>query len=317
MAFFDFDRKVQTLIIAGAIATASACGGTTDIQGESDGDTGTDTAMDTAMDTGFDTDAWPEMVDPPPDMLDPDAHGICPDPATWQVSVSTHEVTWPTMLVRVLLNVPPEFIDESFPEFSVEKKSIDEVREISRGEYELVYRWSGPIEYGWWDWDRISVTWRVLCADVAGSHERVLTTQQIICVSEGYMYMGWGSDPESACMVVDCVPDSMGYHSAPIDTSPSGVDSRPADIPDALPKGALVTRIVAVPASAGAIHLTARSTGSLSAWAEHAWTVTAGRIEADGASAVWYPPVTPGLHVAQVTTTCGPAVSIDVFKIKI
>lgn len=323
MAFFDFDRKLQTILIAASIASATACGGTTGLSGDTDADTDAttdtvvDTSADTVSDTGFDTWHPPDVVDPPPDMLDPDAHGVCPDTDTWAVTIGEQSVDFPNMTLRVTLNVPEEFIDDSSPEFTVEKRFIDDVRQVALNEYDIDYRWSGPLEYYWWDWDRLNVSWRVACYDASGTHEATVTQQRVICINEGYLYLGWDSDPESSCMVVDCVPDSMEEHSAPSDEHSMKLDSIPTDVPDGLPRGALSTRIVAVPSSDGTIRLSAHSGGALATHAGYTWSATSGQLDTStGDTVVWHPPQTPGLHAVQVISTAGDALSIDVFKLE-
>jgi hypothetical protein len=318
MAFFDCDHRIQTLLIACALASSTACGSTTDISGGSDARSDADVTVDTGGDTSFDTplDTWngPEIVDPPPDVLDPDVHGVCPDPETWSVHAEEAGWDYPEMTLRVRLDVPVEFIDESTPEFTVEKKSIDAVREISPDVYEVDYRWFGPLEHTWWDWDRFDVSWRVRCVDAAGVHERLVSTRHVICIGEGYMWLSSDTDPELACMVVDCVPESMGHGSARDGAPSPSADASPADVPEILPRGALDARVVSTGVTGGAVGLKARASGFLAEGAAFEWRASSGRLEVEGDTATWHPPSAPGVHTVQVVARAGAALSVAVYR---
>ncbi len=304
MAFFDFDRRIQTLLIAGAMASLTACGGSTHLDGATDttGDGRPDAADATAdapMDVA-DDDFGP--VDPAPDVLD--GSEVCPDPATWQVSLAQEDTTWPVMTLRVTLNVEDGFIHESEPLFSAEKKTIVDTRMVAANTYEIDYRWDGALEHEYWDWDRLNVSWRVVCNDEFGSHERTLTQSQILCVDGAYLWFAWGTEPDS-CMVVDCVPDTM----SPDDDAPL---DRSAATP--LQRGVLQTRLRAFPDGGGTVKLVASATGTAAAAASHSWIASGGTLVADGESALWTPPSSPGVHTVQVTTTSGSALSVDVYR---
>jgi hypothetical protein len=77
MAFFDFDKKVQTLLIAGSLVSMTACGcGSNAVDPVPDVIDAVDPApdmidlSDPAGDVP-DEDAFPEVVDPAPDVIDP------------------------------------------------------------------------------------------------------------------------------------------------------------------------------------------------------------------------------------------------------
>ncbi len=302
MAFFDFDRRIQTLLIAGAMASLTACGGSTHLDGAADttGD-GRPDAVDAAADTPLDVaddDFGP--VDPAPDVLDGSA--VCPDPDTWQISLVQEATTWPIMTLRISLNVDDAFIHDSEPLFSVEKKSIVDTRMVTASTYDIDYRWEGALEHEYWDWDRLNVSWRVVCSDEFGSHERTLMQSQILCVDGGYLWFAWGSDPDS-CMVVDCVPDSM---------DPGETTATSSEAP--LERGVLHTRLRAFPNGEGTVKLVAAATGTAAPAASHAWIASGGELITDGERALWTPPSSPGVHTVQVTTTSGNALSVDVYR---
>ena len=315
MAFFDFDRKIQTLLIAGALASLAGCGGTTSFDGSTDAPDEADDpawegvdpppdAFDT-LDTGVDTlDAWEDTghIDPPVDALDPDMHGVCPDPATWAVLVSDHAVAWPVGTFRIALNILPEFVDDGTFGVTALKKSVTDIRAISPGEYEIDYQWSGPLEHSWWDWDRLDVTWNVVCVDAYGTHERSLAIQQILCVTDGSMWVGWGSTGEE-CMVVDCVPDTM--------EAPSQPTGQP------MPRGVLKTDVVATRAPDGTVRLRVVARGAAAKGATHEWKASGGEIHPDGDTAAWHPPITPGIHAVQVVSRSGDAMSVEVYKLTV
>ena len=301
MAFFDFDRRIQTLLIAGAMASLTACGGSTHLDGATDttGE-GVPDAVDTATDPT--SDGVPDAVDPAPDMLD--GSDVCPDPDTWQVSMSQDDTTWPVMTVRIALNIEDPFIHESEPVFTVEKKSIVDTRMVAANTYEIDYRWDGPLEHEWWDWDRLNVSWRIVCGDEFGNYERTLVQSQILCVDGGYLWFAWGTEPDS-CMVVDCVPDTM----SPDETArAASVDSTP------LERGVLHTRLRAFPDGEARVKLVAVATGKAAGAATHTWLASGGELAIDGAIALWTPPTTPGVHTVQVTTTSGSALSVDIHR---
>ena len=298
MAFFDFDRRIQTLLIAGAMASMTACGGSTHLDGT------TDTTHDGRPDAADTTsDGVPDAVDPAPDVLDGSA--VCPDPATWQVSITQDDTSWPIMTLRVELNVEDGFIHESEPVFTVEKKSIVDTRLVAANTYEIDYRWEGALEHGYWDWDRLDVSWRVVCNDEFGSHERTLVQEQILCVDGGYLWLAWGGDPDS-CMVVDCVPDTM--NPAGDDGTVTTGDAEP------LERGVLRTRLRAFPDGDGAIRLVAAASGTAASAATYSWVASGGDLVIDGARARWTPPGSPGAHTVQVVTTAGSALSVDVYR---
>lgn len=300
MAFFDFDRKIQTIIIASTIATASACGG-----GESlSGDTGIhpDT-VDVDTDWGH--------GDPPPDAFEvpdtrPEPGPECPNPGEWEVSIDEHSMDGYVLTLRIRLNVPPEFLHESEPVFTVEKKTIEAVRSVSANEYEIDYRWSGPLEYYWWDWDRLNVSWHAACFDEYGAHSRVVEARTVICVGEGYIYLGWDDDPEMACAVVDCIPDP---YEARNDVSPDDG----SDGPTLLPRGILKTKIQAAPAPGGGVRLRARTSGTAGG-ASFEWSASAGTLDTSGGNALWHPPPEPGVHTVQVTVISGAALVIEAYR---
>jgi hypothetical protein len=183
------------------------------------------------------------------------------------------------------------------PEFTVEKKDIIDVRRISDREYEVDYQWSGPIDPAGWDWDRINVSWRLRCDDSSGSHDRTLTQSQVLCVDGAWLWIAWGSEPD-ACMVVDCVPDSLQES----DSGKSPV----------LPRGVLQTGLHALEASDGTIHLSLTSMANQPA--THSWIASGGHLESTSDRAVWSPPADPGVHTVQVTTTAGKALSVNVYR---
>jgi len=308
MAFFDFDRKIQTLLIAGALASLPACSSKFEIDGATDG------TPDVSPDQI-------EVVDPPPDMLDPpmdtrpdevevvdpvvdvlDDGGLCPDPAGWGMDIVEASSTYPRATLRVTLNIGPEYVDLSDPTFTVDKKTITDVRPISTVEYEVDYMWEGPLTT-WWDWDRLNVSWHVRCDDSSGIHERTLTASQYICVDEYNIWLGLGSTPEEACMVVDCVPDTMT------------TDAQAAT--STLARGLLQTKIHASPQADGTVRLGVIASGPGSASATCSWTASAGTLEADGARARWLPPAEPGVYTVQVTTRSGKALSINVYRVTV
>lgn len=300
MAFFDFDRRIQTLLIAGAVASLTACGGTTHLDGATDM-TGEDLpdATDAPVDVSDDDFGG---VDPAPDVLDGSA--VCPDPDTWQVSLTQESTSWPIMTLRVALNVDVAFIHESEPVFSVEKKTIVDTRMVAENTYEIDYRWDGALEHEYWDWDRLDISWRIVCDDEFGSHERTLAQSQILCVDGAYLWFAWGSEPDT-CMVVDCVPDTM----EPGETAPPSSDGSTP-----LERGVLRTRLRAFPSGSGNVKLVAVATGTAAGTATHAWVASSGELDIDADRAIWTPPSTPGVHTVQVTTTSGSALSVDVYR---
>jgi hypothetical protein len=310
MAFFDFDRRIQTLLIAGALASLSACGGSTSLDGGTDTRVdGADERIDWVVDPAPDmidppADTGPDAVDPAPDMLDGPL--LCPDPDTWGVSIANEAVAWPIMTIRVTLDIAPEYIHESDPVFTAEKKDIVDVRMVSANQYDVDYRWEGALEHEYWDWDRFNVSWRVRCTDDFGSYESTVTDSQILCVDGGWLWFAWGSDPDS-CMVVDCVPDTM-------DTGTVENGSPTPGQPPALPRGALQTSLRAFPANGGAIRLEVAASGPASGSASFSWTASAGKLSALGSSALWLPPREPGVHTVQVTTSSGNALSVNVYR---
>jgi len=311
MAFFDLDRAVQTLLIAGAIATATSCGGTVNIHGDSDGSVDSHVEVVDPLPDVLDTSPdHPDMGDPPPDVLDPDlldaeTHGVCPDPVDWGLEVVEVVGGFPGMTLRVDLSVPPEFIDLSEPEFSVEKKTIVDTREVAANSWEIDYLWEGPIE-PWGDWDRLDVTWRVRCDDDAGGAERVLEISRIVCVMEGYMWLGWGEDP-GECMVVDPAPESMGSGSGPDGPGPGSL----------LDRTALAAKIAATPVEGGLVGLHAIVRGEASDGAGCEWSASGGWLLDDGEDALWIPPAGSGVHTVQVVARRGSALAIDVFRVTV
>lgn len=290
MAFFDFDRGIQTLLIAGALASTTACGGSTSLDGA------TDPAREDRVDL---VDTFPEAVDPAVDVLDGPV--TCPDPDTWEVSIAEQDVTWPEMTLRVTLDLDEELIAESDPVFTVEKKSIVDVRPVSAGVYDVDYRWEGPLEHEYWDWDQFEVSWRVRCVDDFGSYERTITRSRILCVDGGWIWIAWGSDPDS-CMVVDCVPDTMP-------TVDAG-DDRPA----VLARGVLQTRLRDSPLPDGSVRLSIETAGPAAPSASHTWIAQAGKLSANGRNATWTPPAEPGAYAVQVVTRSAAALTIDVYR---
>jgi hypothetical protein len=281
MAFFDFDRRVQTFLIAGALASAGGCGGSVDIDGATDA-----TVHDTV-------DAHEADADVP---------ATCPEPGTWAVEISEDAVAWPTMTLRVSIDVPEEYLDESMPVFTVERKSVESVTRISDTEYEVVYLWEGPVE-SWGDWDRLHVEWTVACVDAEGRHGRVLEAEQLICVMEGGMWLGLGTEPMD-CMMVDPAPYRLEEWREPEEIeAPS----------PAVPPGRLETRLESWKGQAGAIRLLVRPSCPPGE-ATFEWSASAGTIRASGPLAVWYPPAGGSVHVVQVATRTPGAVSVDAFR---
>lgn len=305
MAFFDIDRRIQILLIAGALATG-ACGGQVALDGNTDAeeDTYPDWVVDPAPDVIDMADThMPDPVDPAPDVIDPPLDAsFCPDPSEWSTRVNLEGSAWPSATLRATINVPPEFVHLSEPTFTVEKKSVEATR-VNDTEYELTYTWSGPLEHDWWDYDLLDVSWRVLCTDEAGDHERVLTQQRIICVDGYGVWMGWGDDPDTACMVVDCVPDSMGAVEKDADAA------KPV-----MQRGVLRTKLTRSPTGDGAFLLVVQPSGPAAGEAAHSWSASGGDLEFDGGMAHWRPPEEPGVYTIQVTTTAGSALSVDVFR---
>jgi hypothetical protein len=208
------------------------------------------------------------------------------------------------MTLRVALNVDVAFIHESEPVFSVEKKTIVDTRMVAENTYEIDYRWDGALEHEYWDWDRLDISWRIVCDDAFGSHERTLVQSQILCVDGAYLWFAWGSEPDS-CMVVDCVPDTM----EPGETAPPSPDGSTP-----LERGVLVTRLRAFPDVEGRVKLVAVATGTAAGTATHDWIASSGELDVDEDRAIWTPPTTPGVHTVQVTTRSGSALSVDVYR---
>jgi hypothetical protein len=112
MAFFDFDRRIQTLLIAGAIATVGGCScGSQAVDPAIDIFEAVDPAVDIIDMTDTDEDIpgeeiFPDAVDPAPDVIDmteddPDEDDDPPDDAV-EASLSPHG------FIRTTLSYTPD-----------------------------------------------------------------------------------------------------------------------------------------------------------------------------------------------------------------
>ena len=292
MAFFDFDRRIQTILIAGALAAAPACGTTESLQGETDA----------RSDTRDVYEVEEPHIDPPPDAFEVPGPA-CPDPDSWAVTMNEHDIDHPELRLRVFLNLDASFVHDSSVEFSAEKKEIVDVIRVSPTEYEIAYRWTGPLGYYFWDWDRIHVSWDVTCSDDAGTYTRTLTDLTTICVGEGYMYLGHDDDPDVSCTVDDCLPDAFEAKKETLEEG-DGL----------LTRGLVRTSLLAVPGKDGIVNLRTRTTGPLAADARFEWTASGGTIAPRGKEAVWHPPAEPGVHTIQVAVRSGTSMSIEAYR---
>ncbi len=300
MAFFDIDRRIQTLIIAGALASMGACSGGVSLDGAADGPVP-------------DGDDPPHIdVDPVPDVLDPDMTvdpgDTCPDPAGWAMEVTEGTLAWPVLTLRVSVNLHESFIGDATVDFTAERMTIDAVRRISDAAYEIDYRWEGPVD-PWGSWDRLRLSWHIACYDDAGVHERALVEERILCISPSMIWLSWSSDPDD-CMMVDPPPPPPDGWSADLDGDTGG----PGAIAPLLPKGVLRSGLHSALQADGSLRLWVEPSGAAASTASFGWTASGGLIEASGRHAVWFPPRDRGVHVVQVLTRSGPALSVDVLR---
>jgi hypothetical protein len=305
MAFFDFDRRVQTFLIAGALASLTSCGGSVSLDGATDP---SDASGDPPL---IDVDPLPDVLDP--DIVDPTGEGVCPEPATWELDIEEAGGTWPILTLRVSVNVPVEHIGDSSVEFSAEKKRIDAVRLVADNVYEIDYIWEGPVET-WGDWDRVTARWNIACYDDAGTHERTLEDSWVVCVMDGTMWLNRDDDPDS-CFMVDPPPPppSEGRGAWMPSTEPPSQGL--AGLPPVLRRGALRSSIHAAREADGTLALRVETGGPAAGSATHEWTVSAGSIEQHGDRATWVPPCMPGVHSVQVLSRSGEALCIEVLRI--
>jgi hypothetical protein len=301
MAFFDIDRRIQTLIIAGALASMSACSGGVSLDGAAD-TAGPDHVDDPPH---IDVDPLPDVLDPD---LSPDPPEACPEPSGWEMEVTEGTLAWPSLTLRVSVNLHESFIGDATVDFTAERMSVDEVRRISDSVYEIDYRWIGPVD-PWGSWDRLRLSWHIVCHDDEGTHERTLEEQRILCISPGMIWLSWSSDPDD-CMMVDPPPPPPDGWSAEIDGDTGG----PGAIAPLLPKGVLRAGLRSTLLPDGSLRLRVEPRGSASAMASYTWTASGGLLESSGREALWFPPVDRGVHVVQVLSRSGPALSVDVLR---
>lgn len=282
MAFFRFTKRLQLLIIAGALAAAPGCYKSIDKTSDVTGDDVTST--DPARDDGYES--WPDAVDPAPGPQ-------CEVVPTMTMSAVTNESSGSHLEARVSLDTS-EYV-ECYPRpicLEAGTPGPGTITGVEQTGYnEATFRYENEA-MNFWDQVTVELTWYVNCYDeYFNEYTEEVSKVVYLCLDESLGTIMMTETWEMCPMVVDCVPSPIS----------------------ALEKKGKVHIAAASEPDRGALRLEVR--GRISGIEEVRWECSAGRLEELGpGSVVFFPAEGPDIQVIQASILTPRGVIVEIYR---
>jgi hypothetical protein len=282
MAFFKFTKRLQLLIIAGALAAAPGCYKSIDRTGDVGGDDVTST--DPARDDGYES--WPDAVDPAPGPQ-------CDVVPSMTMSTVTDEASATHLVARVNLDTS-DYV-ECYPRplcleaVTPGPGAVTGVEQASTNE--ATFRYENEA-MNFWDQVTLELTWYVNCYDeYFNEYTEEVSKTVYLCMDESLGTIMMTESWEMCPMVVDCVPSPIS----------------------ALEKQGKVHIAALHETDTGAVRLELR--GRITGIDEVRWECSAGRIEELGPGKVdFFPDSDLGIQVVQASILTPRGVIVEIYR---
>jgi hypothetical protein len=282
MAFFKFRKRLQLLIIAGALAAAPGCYKSVDRTGDVTGDDATPT--DPARDDVYES--WPDAVDPAPGPQ-------CEVVPAMTMGTSTAEASGSHLVGRVSLDTS-DYV-ECYPRpicLEADTLGPGEITGVEQTGYnEATFRYENEA-MNFWDQVTVELTWYVNCYDeYFNEYTEEVSKTVYLCMDESLGTIMMTESWEMCPMVVDCVPSPIS----------------------ALEKQGRVHIAALEEPEGGAVMLELR--GRLGKIDEVRWECSAGRLEELGSGrAAFFPAEGPDVQVVQASILMPRGVIVEIYR---